>query len=142
MSLSTLRTILGFLLVPGAPALLLYWINPALGAEALELLGLILGWLGYAAAIVVGVPTYLLLSRKRVFGLGSYLADGALAGLIFYVLFFGFLGLTGYQSSLQSVFLLIVDSFMSGVVAIVYACVASGLFWLIALRGREAEVEG
>jgi hypothetical protein len=132
---STSRVLLGFFVAPGAPALILYVINLALVSRQAALLqGVILAILGYAAASVLGIPVYYLMKKKKAFSLSSYLAAGTLVGLLFYVLYFGLWGLVSYQSYPEHAIALIRNSLMAGVVAVGYAAVASGLFWLIAIR--------
>lgn len=135
MKESTLRVLLGFFVAPGAPALALYFINLVVVSRQEALLqGLILAALGYVAALVLGIPAYLMMKRKCAVGLSSHLIVGALIGLIFYVLYFGLWGFISYQSYPDHAIALIKNSMMAGVVAVVYAAVASGLFWWIAIR--------
>lgn len=135
MNKSTQRALLGFLISPGAPAIVLYFVNLALVSRQTALLQMvILAGLGYATAFVLGVPAYLLMKKRAASSLLSYLTVGALVGLLFYVLYFGLWGLISYQSYPEHAVALIRNSLMAGLVAIGYASIASGLFWLIAIR--------
>ena len=132
---SRLRVILGFLVSPGVPALGLYLINLCLvSREEALLAGVILATLGYAAAVIIGMPAYFIMRKKSPVGLRSYLMVGGLIGLWFYLLFFGVWGLVSYQSAPEHAIALIRNSGVAGLTAIGYASVASGTFWLIAIR--------
>lgn len=89
--------------------------------------------LGYAAALIVGVPTFLLVRRGRLMGLLGYATLGALVGLISYALIVCVL-LSSYQSPSLHVVGLLRNSAMSAVLAAGYLFTASALFWLIAIR--------
>lgn len=137
MNSSRLRVVLGFLVSPGVPALGLYLINLCLvSREEALLAGVILATLGYAAAVVIGLPAYLIMRKRSPVSLGSYVMVGSLIGLLFYLLFFGVWGLGGYQSAPEHAIALLRNSGVAGLTAIGYASVASGTFWLIAIRKK------
>ena len=76
------RAWLGFLVAPGVAAILLYSGGRLKEYGHDSVLGpLILAPFAYVAASVFGVPAYLLLTRKGIRGLGSYVGTGALIGL-------------------------------------------------------------
>jgi hypothetical protein len=131
-STSTLRAVIGFLVAPVVPAIALYLLN--MNAEAAPLLPLILTPLAYAAAIVLGVPAYLVMQRRGIFSLWTYLIVGALIGLAFAVLFFGIQALLSWSSAQEHAIGLLRNSIRSVVLAAVYAAVASAVFWVIAVR--------
>lgn len=133
---SGLRTIAGFAIAPGVPALILCLLQNIPHQEAL-LLGIILITCAYVAALLLGVPMHLLLRRKNLRGFVPYLTTGALIGLTFYVLLFGIWALASYWTFPEHAILLLRNSIMSGVVAVVYAAVAAALFWAIAI-GRKS----
>lgn len=126
MSSTATSAIVGFLVAPGVPAFVLYLVNLSRG-EA-PLLFLILAPLAYAAALFLGLPVYLILQRKRIHSLAAYVILGASIGLVFYVLF---IVLSSYPGQIRARF---GNSAQSGVLAVVYAGVASTIFWLIAIR--------
>ena len=134
MDTSKMRIFFGFVIAPGVPALAFYVINLYLvPPHDAEFGGVILGMLGYAAALIVGVPTFLMVKRWRPLGLLGYSILGAVVGLISYALIVGVL-LSSYQSPSVHVLGLLRNSAMSALLAAGYASTASALFWLIAIR--------
>src|SRR5690349_25175695 len=110
---SRVRVLLGFLIAPGAPALLLYLINlQFVPRHDAEFGGVMLGILSYIAAIILGIPACLLARRWKLTGPLSFVVLGALVGLAVYVVFFGFLGISSYQSSPEHAIGLVKNSMM------------------------------
>lgn len=133
--MSGLRALIGFLVAPGAPALLLYLVGLFFVADWEAAWGpKILASFAYLVALIIGVPVYFLLQLKGINSFMAYLILGALIGLAFYVLFFGIWALLSWQSYPEHAVLLLKNSVRSGLIAIVYAAVASVVFWLIAVR--------
>lgn len=133
--MSGLRALIGFLIAPGAPALLLYLTGLFFVADWEAAWGpKILAMFAYLVALIIGVPAYFVLQRKGINSFTAYLVMGALIGLAFYVLFFGIWALISWQSYPEHALMLLKNSVRSGVIAIVYAAVASVVFWLIAVR--------
>ena len=133
--MSGLRALIGFLVAPGAPALLLYLAGLFFVADWEAAWGpKILAMFAYLVALIIGVPVYFLLQRKGINSFTAYLIMGALIGLVFYVLFFGIWALISWQSYPEHALMLLKNSVRSGVIAVVYAAVASVVFGLIAVR--------
>jgi hypothetical protein len=129
------RLFIGFLISPGAPAVALYWVNIFfVSLPEAALLGWLLGVCAYAASIVLGIPMYLILRRQNRTQLHTYLVAGALIGLIAYILIFGVWGLISYQSAPEHAVRLMVNSLRAGLMTVGYATIASGAFWVIAVR--------
>lgn len=135
MSRSVLRALIGFLVAPGLPALVLYLINLIVVShhEAL-LLAAVLATLAYLSALIVGMPLHFLLQRKGINSLMAYLILGALIGLTCYLLFFGIEALLSLKTYPKHALLLLANSGKSGAMAIAYSSVASLIFWFIAIR--------
>lgn len=125
MGKTGMRALIGFLVAPGVPALALYLVN--INREAAPLIFLILAPLGYAAALVLGVPAYFVLQRKGIRSLLAYVLLGALIGLVFYLLF---TLVTSYRGQAVGV---LRNSARPAAMAIAYAAVAGALFWLMAI---------
>ena len=70
-------------MAPALPAVLFYlWgVLKGYGDAAVAGPGLLLPF-GYVGALVIGLPTYLVLQRRGSHGLGAYLALGALIGVV------------------------------------------------------------
>lgn len=135
MNTSALRALIGFLVAPGVPALVLYLIGLLFVSDWETAWGpKILAVFGYLAALVIGVPVYFLLQRKGISSLMAYLVLGALIGLVCYALFFGLWALLSWKTYPEHALLLLKNSVKSGLIAVVYATVASAVFWLIAIR--------
>jgi hypothetical protein len=93
------RTLVSFLVAPAIPAALLYLYNVWQGYGNAAVVGpYILTLLGYVAALIIGVPVYLLLQRKEIRSLPAYVLVGALIGPVFYLLF---VVLTAYPGQLM-----------------------------------------
>ena len=135
MTSSKFRVVLGFLISPGAPALGLYLITLCFVSRQEALLAAaILATLGYAAAVLIGIPAYLFMRKRGPVGVRSYLIFGGVIGFFFYLLFFGVWGLVSYQSAPEHAVALIRNSVAAGLTAIGYASIAGGIFWRIAIR--------
>ena len=81
-------------MAPGVPGVLLYFFNLLKGHGDAAIVGpLLLAPFAYAAALVIGVPMYLLLQRRGAHGLGAYFVLGAAIGLAVVVLFFWYAGI-------------------------------------------------
>jgi hypothetical protein len=132
---SALRALIGFLVAPSVPALALYLIGLLFVSGWEAVWGpKILAMFGYLAALVIGVPIYVILQRKGINSLKVYLGLGALIGLGYYVLLFGIWALLSWQTYPEHTLLLLKNSIKSGGVAVVYATITSAVFWLIAIR--------
>jgi len=132
MNSTAMRALIGFLVAPGVPALAFYLMN--MNGEASPLILFIFGPLAYAAALILGLPTYLVLQRKGIHSLWAYLILGAAIGLAFAVLFFGIQALLSWSSAREHAVALLQSSGRAVVFTVVYAVVASALFWLIAIK--------
>src|SRR4051794_22227705 len=128
-----MRVLIGFLVAPGVPALVLYLVN--MNRENAPLLPLLLTPPAYVAALVLGIPVYLVLRRKGIRSLPAYLILGSLVGIVFYALYFGAETLLSPLSAPQ-----LESALRQGAIAAVYAAVASVVFWLIAIRRTTPRV--
>nr|WP_143028962.1 hypothetical protein [Massilia sp. PDC64] len=128
----TVRASVGFFVAPAFPGGLLYLYNllwKGYGDEAV--VGpFLLGVLGYAAALLLGVPLYLVLHRKGVRSLLAYGLLGALLGPVFFLIFEL---LTAYPGTL---FVTLQYSYGAAFVAAVYSSLAAMAFWAIAYWPR------
>lgn len=117
--MNALRLLGGLLIAPGAPALVLYWINLGHASPGdAPLLSILLAIVAYCAAIVIGMPVHLALRARGRSGLPAYLASGACTGLL------------AYLAVLPPGAWLV----EGGLATLGYALMASWLFWLIAIR--------
>jgi uncharacterized membrane-anchored protein len=126
MNNTGMRGLIGFLVAPGAPALALYLVS--INREGAPLTFLILAPLGYAAALVLGVPAYFAMQRRGIRSLLAYVLLGALIGLVFYV---AFTLVTSYRGQAFNV---LRNGARPATTAVIYAAVCSVLFWLIAIK--------
>ncbi|PHV09707.1 hypothetical protein [Chitinimonas sp. BJB300] len=135
MTAAKLRVVIGFFVSPGVPALFLYLIGLIFYSSWEAAWGPnILAICGYLAAFIIGVPMYFILKRKNISSLKAYLILGALVGFIFYVVFFGLWVLLSWQKFPEHALLILKGSVRSGIIAVVYATVASAIFWLISIK--------
>jgi len=134
--MSKLRVLIGFLVAPGLPALLLYLTVLFLGYASWEaaFFPRILGIFAYLAAWIFGIPGYFLLRGKGINGFMVYLILGALIGLTVYALYLFTLqpSVIEYRAHIN---------WGLGLMAIVYAVISTAIFWLIAVQEIKAENE-
>lgn len=126
------RTVAGFMVAPMMPALVLAGVVLAAGGDSQTLgYAAFAGYISYPFALLVGLPAFLLMRRKRWDGLRAYALAGLALGLTFVVLFAGLAGLDGDAADPAWLNLLANLAFM---LPFVLACaVASSIvFWLIA----------
>jgi len=134
----TARAWTGFLVAPSVPGGLQYLFGLLKGYGDAAIVGpLLLAPFAYAAALIIGVPVYLLLQRKRVHGMSAYLAIGAAIGATVVVLIFGTEALFSWTSAREHAVGVIRNSVAYMVVGVIYATVASTVFWLIAVRQQS-----
>lgn len=136
MSTAALRALIGFLVAPGVPALVVYVISAisSTRGEAARSSAIFAG-AGYLAAVLIGFPVYFFLQRKGITGLVPYLALGALIGLICIALgFAAYALLIDWKSEYEQAFTLLKTAASIAVPAMVSGTVACAIFWLIAIR--------
>ncbi len=129
------RVVLGFIFAPALPAVLLYGLD-LLGGEgraAWELPALLVPF-AYAAALALGVPTYWLLRRSGRNSLISYAFGGVLIGLAVSVLITATYVVPNWHSAHEHAIGRLRSSPRSVIVSVGYAVVATGVFWLIAIK--------
>ncbi len=125
-------------MAPAVPAVLFYlWgLLKGYGDAAVAGPGLLLPF-GYVGALVIGLPTYLVLQRRGSHGLGAYLALGALIGVVVVAVLSTAEALLSGKA-LQYASAQIWVSVRFTVIAALYAMISSAVFWLIAVRGQSA----
>ena len=141
-----LRTALGFLVAPITPGLLAIvlaapfriWTSGA-GlrelSEAIWIVGLS-AVLGYPAILVFGVPLYILFRLRGWNGFTTYLATGALLGLLvyaIYALFFANSSTELWGWALKRSYAVLLQVLLT----VVCGAVAAFFFWLIARPDRS-----
>lgn len=128
------RTLTGFFVAPALPGALLYLYNffwKGYG-DAAVVGPFIFVLYGYAAALVLGVPVYLILKRKGIRSLSVYCLVGALIGPIFFVISEALMAYPGtFAVRLQ-------HAYAAALAAAVYSSLAAIAFWTIALCRRQA----
>ena len=141
-NLAWLRVILGFLVAPISPGLLIVILGVVFGfgksGEGMWLIKLS-GMLGYPIAMVLGVPLYIFFRSRGWNGLLIYIAAGALLGLIIYLMY---IPLGGYSSSglsgLSERFSNTARVYIP--LGMICGALAALLFWLIARPDRSGLV--
>jgi hypothetical protein len=128
------RAWIGFFVAPGVPAILLYlWgLHEGYGDAAIAGPGLLVPF-AYVGALVIGLPTYLVLQRRGSHGLGAYLALGALTGVVVVAVMSTAQALLSWNA-LQYASAQFGVSVRFTVIAAIYAMISSAIFWLIAIR--------
>ncbi len=129
---SAYRTVAGFVVAPMMPALVLAGVVLAAGGDSQTLgYAVFAGYISYPFALLVGLPAFLFMRRKRWDGMRAYALAGLALGLTFVVLFAGLAGFDGDAADPAWLNLLANLAFM---LPFVLACavVSSVVFWLIA----------
>jgi hypothetical protein len=133
------RAWIGFLVAPGIPGILLYLWGLHKGYGNAAIVGpFLLAPFAYAAALIIGGPVYTLLQRKRIVSLGVCVGLGVAIGLVAVVLLTVGQALLGSASTGNYATTVLGGARGDILVAIVYAAVASAVFWLIAIRPNRS----
>ncbi len=133
-----LRTILGFLVAPVSPGLLIVILAAVFGfgksGEGIWIIKLS-GMLGYPIAIVLGVPLYIFFRTRSWNGLLIYIMAGALLGVMIYLIY---IPLGGYSSNgLSGLFERFSNTALVSIpLGMICGAVAALSFWLIARPDR------
>lgn len=126
------RTVAGFMVAPMMPALVLAGVVLAAGGDSQTLgYAAFAGYISYPFALLVGLPSFLFMRRKRWDGLRAYALAGLALGLTFLALFAGLAGFDGDAADPPWLNLL---ANLAVMLPFVLACavVSSVVFWLIA----------
>jgi len=128
-----MRTILGFLAAPIVPIFFIFLVQVfTIGySEALTLL-LTLTSIGYAIAIIFGIPMHVALKYKKIFTMQAYIYFGAILGLIPYAILF----VPTYFSSVNEghFFLLFKNTVGFSLLGAGCGMVSSFVFWFFVVR--------
>jgi len=125
------RAAIGFLVAPAFPSALLYLYNffwKGMGDTAV-FLPYVLSVFAYAAALVLGIPAYLVLHRHRIRSLLAYAVLGTAIGPAFYLMFDV---VTAYPGTLEA---RLRHAPEGALLAAGYAASASLAFWTITYWG-------
>lgn len=125
------RTIAGFVVAPMMPALILAGVVLAAGGDSLTLGYVVFaGYVSYPFALLVGLPSFLVMRRRRWDGWRAYAVAGLVLGLVFLALFAALVGLDGEKANSAWLALLANLAFL---LPFVLACAlaSSMVFWLV-----------
>ena len=125
------RTVAAFVVAPMVPAVILAGVMLAAGGDSQTLgYAAFAGYISYPFALLIGLPSYLVMRRRHWDGLRAYLLLGLGLGAFFVALFAGLAGFEGDAADPAWVDLL---ANLAVLLSFVLACaVASTLvFWLI-----------
>jgi hypothetical protein len=124
----SMKVIAGFLIAPVGPGALLYVYGLAKGYGAAAIVGpLLITPVAYLAALIIGIPVYRLLDRKRVRRCLAYTLGGGLVGLV------GGLLLNTPIVSFRS---LPPSDLLVGAIC---GAISATIFWGIAVRGTRVD---
>lgn len=126
------RTVTAFVVAPMVPAVILAGVMLAAGGDSQTLgYATFAGYISYPVALLIGVPSYLVMRRRHWDGLRAYLFLGLGLGAFFVALF---AGLAGFEGDAAGPAWLDLLADLTVLLAFVLACaVAATLaFWLIA----------
>ncbi len=108
------------------PAGLLYFYGLAKGYGDAAVVGpFILIFVAYAATVLMGVPAYLMMKKKRIHSFAAYILFGGLVGFVFSVL------LTVVDTYPGQFFAVLRNSLGASLVATLYSATAAAVFWVI-----------
>ncbi|MDB5488940.1 MAG: hypothetical protein JWQ58_2655 [Reyranella sp.] len=132
------RTVAGFVVAPMMPTLILVGVVLAAGGDSQTLgYAAFAGYISYPFALLIGLPSFLVMRRRRWDGLRAYALAGLAFGLVF--LAFGlvflamFAGLAGYQGDAVNPAWLNLLVNLAFLLPFVLGCAlaSSVVFWLI-----------
>jgi hypothetical protein len=126
------RVLIGLAIAPMTPTLLLLPFSLFLaGGRDIQWVANMNAILGYPAAIVFGIPTYVYLEHKSYRALRHYMLGGACIGALTYysIIVWTFLFTRGVQSNL------VLSPFTF--LGIFFGALSAITFWLIAVRGHS-----
>jgi hypothetical protein len=124
----SMKVIAGFLIAPVGPGALLYVYGLAKGYGTAAIVGpLLITPVAYLAALIIGIPVYRLLDRKRVRRCLAYTLGGGLVGLV------GGLLLNTPIVSFRS---LPPGDLLVGAIC---GAISATIFWGIAVRGTRVD---
>lgn len=125
------RTVAGFVVAPMMPALILAAVVLAAGGDSQTLgYAAFAGYVSYPFALLVGLPSFLVMRRKRWDGWRSYAVAGLVLGLVFLAVFAALVGADGEKANSAWLALLANLAFL---LPFVLACAlaSSMVFWLV-----------
>ena len=138
MTRNASRVLVGFLVSPAVPALLLYvGESMFLAQRDVQQGATVIALFGYFAAVVLGVPAYFLLRFKNITGLSSYLLLGALIGLAAYTVYFVPGMVLNWKLRPENALLMLRNSLGFAALALGSGCIASLVFWRISIRSSK-----
>jgi cation transporter-like permease len=126
-----LRTVAGFVVAPMMPALILAAVVLVTGGDSQTLgYAAFASYVSYPFALLVGLPAFLVMRRRRWDGWRAYAAAGFVLGLVFVGLFTALVGVDGEKANSVWVSLLANLAFL---LPFVLACAlaSSMVFWLV-----------
>lgn len=128
--------IAGFLISPAIPALLSYFLGMLSSSKQWEVL-----WMtnivlipGYIAALLFGIPTYLVLKKKGKKDLLHYSLAGAFIGFLTYALFFWPTVVYNLSFGTEHAIGVFRNTAGYSIVGTVSGLIAGIVFWFIAIR--------
>ncbi|MEZ0223618.1 MAG: hypothetical protein ACAH83_03625 [Alphaproteobacteria bacterium] len=139
VNISPFRLVLGFLIGPITPGILVTFIALAIGHFRyddidLKILGLA-ALLGYPVALLVGLPVYIFIFRRfNYHRFWAYAVAGALLGAIDYLVYLGAELAGGNFSTLGTAFNILPLGMVSGLIAGI-------TFWLLVVPEWDSEEE-
>ncbi len=125
------RTVAAFVVAPMVPAVILAGVMLAAGGDSQTLgYATFAGYISYPFALLIGLPSYLVMRRRRWDGLRAYLLLGLGLGAFFVALFAGLAGFEGDADDPAGLDLLANLAVFS---SLVLACAVTStlVFWLI-----------
>lgn len=125
------RTVAGFLVAPMMPGLILAAVVLAVGGDSQTLdYAAFASYVSYPFALLVGLPSFLLMRRRRWDGWRAYAVAGLVLAFIFVVLFAALVGVDGEKAGSAWMALLANLAFF---LPFVLACAlaSSMVFWLV-----------
>ncbi len=133
---SILRVLVGLLIAPVAPALLMYVGQAIVGGLGTYQMALFILMFGYPLSLVVGLPAYLVLRSRRVHRVQPFIYTGGAIGLMGYGLFFALTASNSvYTNDLRLA--LLKNTYALGVFGLGCGATSGLVFWYVAMKSRE-----
>ena len=131
------RVIVGFVIAPAVPALVVLALQAGAIAQGRAEWGTSLfAVLGYATAVVVGLPAFLLLRRRLATSFVKYAALGTAIGVVPACVLFLPDVVAGWDARHEHAVLLLGNLWRAALGGAVLGCVSAVVFWLVAIRTK------
>lgn len=138
MKLISSRIILGFLIAPAIPSLIIFFIgllfySPWEAAWAPKIFTVF----AYISIFLFGIPAHIIFNKNKINNAKNYLFLGGFVGLICYVIFYGLIAISSTENFSDHIVLLFKNSISTGFFAVAYGAITGFSFWFVVFGSKK-----